>query len=95
MQDNGGAISDFVSQILPPFAWLYALGRSQIVPPEMWLLPNWFPLSSRSNVVSRLEWCIFQWVTYGSRIAHDKAEMRPYNSSLAKELLIVKNMTVD
>ena len=56
------------------------------VPPEMWLLPNWFPFHP-----GRL-WCHARMVylpmgyVYGARMVYDKAESDPVVQSLRKEL---------
>jgi squalene/oxidosqualene cyclase-like protein len=84
---NGGAImtSSWAKLYLCLLGCMHWDGHNS-VPPEMWLLPNWFPFHP-----SRM-WCHARMVylpmgfLYGSRFVYDKAETDPLILSLRKEL---------
>ncbi len=87
IQDNGGAI---MTSSWAKF-WLCLLGCMEweghnSVPPEMWLLPNWFPFHP-----GRL-WCHCRMVylpmgyLYGSRFIYSEAESDPLIAALRREL---------
>lgn len=90
LQDNGGAVmtsswAKFYLCLLGCMDW----DGHNSVPPEMWLLPNWFPFHP-----GRL-WCHCRMVylpmgyLYGSRFVYDKAETDPLIQSLRQEVSIV------
>ena len=85
--DNGGALytaswSKFYLCLLGCMDWR---GHNS-VPPEMWMLPNWFPFHP-----GRM-WCHARMVylpmgyLYGSRFVYEHAESDPVIQSLRKEL---------
>ena len=87
IQDNGGALltsswAKFSLCLLGVMEW----DGHNSVPPEMWLLPNWFPFHP-----GRL-WCHCRMVylpmgyLYGSRFVYDKAETDPLVQSLRSEV---------
>lgn len=87
LQDNGGALytaswSKFYLCLLGCMDWR---GHNS-VPPEMWMLPNWFPFHP-----GRM-WCHARMVylpmgyLYGSRFVYEHAETDPVIQSLRKEL---------
>jgi hypothetical protein len=87
LQDNGGALytaswSKFYLCLLGCMDWR---GHNS-VPPEMWMLPNWFPFHP-----GRM-WCHARMVylpmgyLYGSRFVYEKAETDPVIQSLRQEL---------
>jgi len=80
--------------------WLCVLGCMEweghnSVPPEMWLLPNWFPFHP-----GRL-WCHCRMVylpmgyIYGSRFIYSKAESDPLIAELRKELYCEPYETIE
>jgi len=89
IRQNGGAImtsswAKFSLCLLGCMEWE---GHNS-VPPEMWLLPNWFPLHP-----GRM-WCHCRMVylpmgyLYGSRFVYDKAESDPLVKALREELYL-------
>jgi squalene cyclase len=91
IQKNGGAImtsswAKFYLCLLGCMDWE---GHNS-VPPEMWLLPNWFPFHP-----GRL-WCHCRMVylpmgyLYGSRFVYSQAETDPLIQSLRQEVSIVR-----
>ena len=87
LKENGGALmtsswAKFYLCLLGCMDW----DGHNSVPPEMWLLPNWFPFHP-----GRL-WCHCRMVylpmgyLYGSRFVYDKAETDPLIQSLREEL---------
>ena len=87
LQQHGGAVmtsswAKFYLCLLGCMDW----NGHNSVPPEMWLLPNWFPFHP-----GRL-WCHCRMVylpmgyLYGSRFVYDKAETDPTIQSLRKEV---------
>ena len=87
LQQHGGAVmtsswAKFYLCLLGCMDW----DGHNSVPPEMWLLPNWFPFHP-----GRL-WCHCRMVylpmgyLYGSRFVYDKAETDPTIQSLRKEV---------
>jgi hypothetical protein len=87
IQDNGGAImtSSWAKFYLCLLGCMHWDGHNS-VPPEMWLLPNWFPFHpGRMWCHARMVYLPMGYV-YGSRIVYDKAETDPIILSLRKEL---------
>jgi hypothetical protein len=87
LQKHGGAVmtsswAKFYLCLLGCMEW----DGHNSVPPEMWLLPNWFPFHP-----GRL-WCHCRMVylpmgyLYGSRFVYEKAETDPTIQSLRKEV---------
>lgn len=89
LQENGGAVmtSSWAKFYLCLLGCMHWDGHNS-VPPEMWLLPNWFPFHP-----GRL-WCHCRMVylpmgyLYGSRFVYDKAETDPLILSLREEVSV-------
>lgn len=87
IQDQGGATmtSSWAKFYLCLLGCMHWDGHNS-VPPEMWLLPNWFPFHpGRMWCHARMVYLPMGYV-YGSRIVYDKAETDPIILSLRKEL---------
>lgn len=87
IKEQGGAImtSSWAKFYLCMLGCMHWDGHNS-VPPEMWLLPNWFPFHpGRMWCHARMVYLPMGYI-YGARFVYDKAESDPVVLALRKEL---------